>query len=294
MHYWLSKQESVCLPYQKETHFFSHDEKFALGVDWYSRQFGVCSKHKTIGEVDPDYLFIAKAPERIRKYINTPKFIVIFRRPIERAYSQYLMSLLRGHEKLPFGEALLKEETRSNVKKDFNWRHYSYMSRSLYSIQVKRYFQFFPHSEFMFLKFEELFDEKNSLSIFNDILSFIEISGKLTIEDAMIKMNVASEPRWQLVNDLLIGNFFWKKVFRILVHEKCRRWLRKAIRNLNRISIKRAVTESEIKKEVPRKAIEIINVDIQELEKLTGLDLSDWIDSEYYKVGPDKEGIIPV
>ena len=76
---------------------------------------------KIMCEVDPSYLFIKESPHRINELIADPKFIVILRKPIERALSHYYMSYYRGYETLSFVDALDMEKNRlknSQYKKE--------------------------------------------------------------------------------------------------------------------------------------------------------------------------------
>ena len=56
------------------------------------------------------------------------KFIIIFRKPLERAFSHYLMSCYRGYEKLSFIEAIEKEDERlANDINLFSFVNHSYL-----------------------------------------------------------------------------------------------------------------------------------------------------------------------
>ena len=139
LHYWLFRQADLVLPKGKETHFFSRDDRYAQGIAWYLSRFAQTNVHHVVGEVDPDYLYFEKAPERIRRHIESPKIIMVFRNPVDRAYSHYLMSVRRGHEKLSFSEALRAESARLKTGNPIHKQHLSYLSRGFYMDQVKRY-----------------------------------------------------------------------------------------------------------------------------------------------------------
>ena len=59
LHDLLSNHNQISLPKIKETHFFSHDEVFSKGFNWYLNQFNL--DNKIICEVDPSYLFFEKS-----------------------------------------------------------------------------------------------------------------------------------------------------------------------------------------------------------------------------------------
>jgi hypothetical protein len=61
IHQWLSRQPDVCLPAIKETHFFSHRDRFEKGTAWYLAQFEGGGTDRIRGEIDPDYAFIEES-----------------------------------------------------------------------------------------------------------------------------------------------------------------------------------------------------------------------------------------
>ena len=96
----LKKDIRFILPKNKETHFFSSN--YSYGYNWYHKQFAKRFNKEILCEVDPSYMYCNEAIKRIHQYNNNSKFIVILRQPLERAYSQYLMSKYRGYEEFSF------------------------------------------------------------------------------------------------------------------------------------------------------------------------------------------------
>ena len=134
IHEWLKQVDSIALPNIKETHFFSNDSNYNKGLSWYFKNFKISNKTTHIGEVDPSYILYKENLLKIKKnFNNSPYFIFIVRKPIDRAYSHYLMSKLRGYENLSFNTSLYKEKERIlNDDSDFSLINYGYFERSLY------------------------------------------------------------------------------------------------------------------------------------------------------------------
>ena len=105
LHNWLIQNPQICLPKIKETHYFSSNH--SKGIKWYLSQFNDDNR-KIKGEVDPSYIYCKDSAMNIKRYIDKPKFIIIFRKPIDRAYSHYLMSKYRGYESDTFINAIRK------------------------------------------------------------------------------------------------------------------------------------------------------------------------------------------
>lgn len=77
----------VGLPSEKETRFF--DVHYNRGVEWYSSLFGDYQADVPVGEMGPTYFSNTLARERIKHHIPDCKIIVTFREPAARLYSMY-------------------------------------------------------------------------------------------------------------------------------------------------------------------------------------------------------------
>ena len=103
IHNWLSQSNIISLPKIKETHFYSNEELYNKGTKWYLKQFSKDRNHIIRGEVDPSYILLNDNLLKIKNDNNNDlKFIFIFRRPIDRSYSHFLLSKYRGYEKETF------------------------------------------------------------------------------------------------------------------------------------------------------------------------------------------------
>ena len=133
----LKQHPEICLPVEKETHFFNKEARYLKGVTWWlKRCFSNYNNEKILGDITPEYLFFKKVPNRIFNTLGRDiKIIIIVRDPVARAYSQYLMSVTRGFEHLSFDDAIKIESTRIKDNK-FNYNHFSYINRIIhYTIQ---------------------------------------------------------------------------------------------------------------------------------------------------------------
>ena len=77
----------VGLPSEKETRFF--EVRYDRGLEWYCNLFGEYPADVPGGEMGPSYFSNANARERIKHHIPDCKIIVAFRDPAARMYSQY-------------------------------------------------------------------------------------------------------------------------------------------------------------------------------------------------------------
>ena len=109
------------------------------------------------GEVTPIYLYWEPCMERIHHYNPAIKLIVLLRNPLARAYSHWAMERERGWEELPFAEAIRQEPRRCQEGPRGQHRVYSYLDRGRYAVQLRRLFRFFPRSQVLILRSEQLF-----------------------------------------------------------------------------------------------------------------------------------------
>ena len=213
LHDWLIQQPEVSMPTIKETHFFSHADRASLGVDWYKKQF---SKSKSItpiiGEIDPEYMFVEVAASKIKELTDVNKFIFILRDPLERAYSQYKMSVRRGYENLNFNDALHAEEGRLSSISEHAMNEYSYLARSMYSKQISRYKIFFPDAEFYFVKFDDLISPERGLATYHGICNFIGVKSSSKLANLCKISNQSSIPRSKLLRDILYQEGALRKI----------------------------------------------------------------------------------
>lgn len=282
LHNWLVQQPDVCLPRIKETHFFSDKERYQRGIDWYLNEFPKCSEGDTKGEIDPEYLFFKNAPIRIRKWIKSPRFVIIFRHPLHRAFSQYQMSVRRGYEDLPFVDALLKEKERlARTDNLFALRHQSYLARGLYCGQLIHYKEIFPDADFLYEKFDDLFDMVNGHAVYARICRFIGLASTPIMAHRNLRSNQASVPKSILLRDLIYGHRArrLKRMLRLLVPSNKNRYRIKMA--VDRLNTRPSQGQDELKSvAIPGELIQEINQEILRLEGITHLNLLNWIYSD--------------
>ena len=118
------------------------------------------------GDITPFYMFHKAVPERIRSVLPNARLIVLLRDPVERVLSQYFHARRHGYEQLDLMSALEAEEQRlfgsdavvsSADGIHYSYQKHSYVSRSRYELQLKRYRECFPKHQLLVLRSEDLF-----------------------------------------------------------------------------------------------------------------------------------------
>ncbi|MFA9479667.1 sulfotransferase [Phycisphaerales bacterium AB-hyl4] len=147
---YLRRHPSVFVSAIKEPEFFSHDENFARGMDWYRGLFAdaltgqVCVEASTSYTRWPEY---PQAVPRLAEALPRARFIYILRHPVERAWSHYVHRVtkeLYRHEPVPatFEEHIERDPVCINS--------------SRYMDQIEQYLPYFGRDSFLVLLNDDL------------------------------------------------------------------------------------------------------------------------------------------
>ena len=171
---YLRAHKKINMASRKEVHFFDNEINFnnELNYDNYHQYFEP-NLDKIYGECTPIYMYWNDAVRRIYEYNPRMKIIAILRNPVERAYSHWNMEIDRNAESLDFRSAIESESASCQEALPLQHRVYSYIDRGFYSEQIRRIWRFFPPSQTLFIKHDDL---KNNLSsTLNAVSDFLEI-----------------------------------------------------------------------------------------------------------------------
>lgn len=290
LHNWLIQHKDVSLPTSKETAFFSRPERYAHGLDWYFNQYEQRTGDYLMGEVDPSYMYIEAAAQRLRDHVSRTKFVCIFRNPLERAYSQYLMSVSRGVEDLSFVEALYAEAERTAPELRSENHHFAYMQISKYTEQIERFQTLFPDSDYLFIKFDDLVSNGMGDQTYQKICSFLGIADWREA-DRSESHNKASKARFPLVSRIIYNRHNYPYLRRLtgLIPADFKLTISQMIDNLNKKPI---VKDNMIKlyqeQALPEPIMETALAEISRLQAKTQLNLDNWLQDPLGKLNPNK------
>jgi hypothetical protein len=151
----LRQHPQIYIPGRKELHFFEHEDRYALGIRWYARQFNAPAAARAVGEATPNYLAVNARKgrhviERLQSLTPDARFIVTLRDPVSRALSAMLHAA-RKHRISPwtnFDDALQRMLDHCGDPSDV-------LPIGLYDLQLTAFFQRFPRSRFHVLIYED-------------------------------------------------------------------------------------------------------------------------------------------
>ena len=279
---FLSQHPQVFLPKEKEPNTFIYqrvDGEFTGPPDYnlstprktmqqYISLFEDADGAQAIGE-SSFYLYSDNALRTLREIAPNAKFIIIFRNPADRAYSNYIHLRRTGEESVKdFQEALTMEEKRRANGAGIFW---FYKANGLYTANLKEYFNAFPKDHFYIMRYEDW--KANNQKYLREIFKFLNVDHDIYIETKNYnESGIAKIPK--------LGKFlysrpqykmFLEKIYEPILPKALRYRIWSKLEELNRKTA--PMMDPQIRIEL----IDFYREDILELQGLIEMDLSQWL-----------------
>jgi hypothetical protein len=273
---YLTQHPQVFLSRVKEPMFFSREENYAKGLDWYEGMyFQGAENYPVRAEATPHYLYwSAKVAPRIKEvYGERPvKFIVAFRDPVSRAYSWYWNMVREGREELDFDEALRVEECRLEQNRDEFYQLgsmvYGYSAGSRYASLLQPYLELFFPKNFFYAFQDDLKYRVNETC--EEIFEFLGIESSTQIDTS--NSNPAAMPRSRLLHKTLKQRSLFKEFIKPFIPMRVRRPLKSKMIQANL----KETPYVPLDPQLAHKLRLSYRTEIEKLEKITGRELSTW------------------
>lgn len=178
---YLARHPQVYMSERKEIEFFSLEENWAKGPDWYSSHFEGAEGAVAIGEASPQYSFypFADPAPRIAGLLPDARIVYLVRHPVDRIFSYYNYMIAIGWETAPIREAVAREPS-------------VLMASSSYATQVERYLMHFPRERLLIVNSDDLRDRRRETMA--SILRFLGVDDSL-IPDELEERNALANKR---------------------------------------------------------------------------------------------------
>jgi hypothetical protein len=187
--YHLPEHPSISKSHHDNMGFFN--DNFHLGVNWYKSFFPTIFTRNKIKlksgnflafDVTTRYMEEESVANNVYQTKPNMKIVVILRNPVDRAYSQYHLSIREKVERRSFEDAIVEEMNRLNkesyeryeIKPKFSVEENNYLKKGLYALQLRHWLKIFPRENILILSTEEF--ERNQQAIYNIIFEFLNIS----------------------------------------------------------------------------------------------------------------------
>jgi hypothetical protein len=236
-------------------------------VEAYAALFSDCEDRPARGDVTPTYIVY---PEQtiygIRKYVPDARMIAVFRQPVDRAYSNYLMHVRNGNEPLASFPEALRAEAAGRARTDGRPR--SYLGRGFYWERTKKFLQAFPRDRFLFLLYDDLV--KDPALFLQSIFRFLGVRDSFD-PDLQKRHNVGAWPRSRLANRFLKTSNLGKKILARVIPDSVRKGLAARFHAVN------LRTPPPLDPALRRELTLQYREDILGLQELIGRDLAHWL-----------------
>jgi len=159
----------------REPNFFSIDEVYERGVDWYSSLFDPARPDQVCGEASPSYTRFprfAKTTQRIAQLLPDVKIVYIMRHPVDRFYSNYVFDRSFGHN--------------DSIRETLRNRSYV-LETSNYMLQIEKYLRHFSREQMLFLLLDDLQQAPQKVLI--ELFGFLGIENRCSNRPQDLKAN---------------------------------------------------------------------------------------------------------
>ena len=195
---YLRRHPALFFPEDSEPQFFSHDENYTKGVDWYASLFDSAAGGQICGEKSTAYTrwpTCPDVPKRIAEVVPDVKLIYMLRHPIDRAYSHYVhrvtVELYKGQPIPVSFEQHVKTDTMC-------------VESSEYMKQIEQYLPRFAKDRLLVLFFEDFVAQPKAM--LQDVMKFIGVDPAFDVmAEGPIHKKKAARQREQRVRKKLTG-----------------------------------------------------------------------------------------
>lgn len=275
---WISQHPEVCGPVSmKDTPFFIDDSLYVRGQAFLNKVYrGFYNNQKIIINGSAHNIYFEYALERIKQLNPEARIILVLRNPVARAISAYKFAKKRNLEKDDFLTAIEKEGERLNSPDIKVRSETTYVDHGYYYKQIIRLRKYFPPERTLILLYEDVREEP--LEVTRTIYNFLGVDPNFIPE--LRALNKTGETRFVWIKNLIyndsgIKRFFLKHIFdRIIPYDMK---YRIKIFFLNLITSSKPVSgKAQINNSAKAVVLEKFRDDIEKLEKLLNMDLSNW------------------
>ena len=193
----LRQHPEIFMPSVKEPTFYCSHYQVISDPVTYHGLFADTDAFACRGEASHAYFSNPETPALLHLLYPDAKFILILRNPSNRAYSMFQDLRKMGVETISdFVDALNAEESRFNDRDFFSicpqyfW-NFMYKRSSRYDIQLARYLELYPLSQFFVMSLSEL--RNDPITWAKSIFSFLGVSKKFTPYVGVLNKGVYSD-----------------------------------------------------------------------------------------------------
>ena len=180
LHDQLSRQPGTWMSDPKEPNFFSDEDVWSKGLDWYSSLFDGAAPGDLRGESSTHYTKLPDYPAclaRMRAYVPDVRLIYVMRHPVDRLVSHYMHGWLEASITEPIDDAVT--------------RHPQLVDYGRYTMQLRPYLETYGPERILPVFFERL--TSHPQQELERVCSFLGYSGAPSWDDGADAQNVSRD-----------------------------------------------------------------------------------------------------
>lgn len=214
----LAAQDGIFMTTPKEPNYFSDDEVYARGADWYAGLFASAGPSDLKGEASTHYTKLPTYPDtlaRMGPVLEAPRLIYMIRNPVARAVSH-------------FQHAWSIAEVGSDITKAFAARP-DFVDYGRYGMQIAPFIEAYGPEAVHLTSLEQM--KADPMAVLRAAASHIGHDQPVTWKDEIEAQNVSAERSRKLpLHGLLVDNPVAETLRRTLVPKALRTRIREARR----------------------------------------------------------------
>ncbi len=190
----LSEQAGIFMTTPKEPNFFSDDDVYAQGLDWYGALFEAAGPDDIKGEASTHYTKLPTYPETIARsqtVLEAPRLIYMIRNPVERAVSHFI------HE---WSQGVMTDDMTAEFA-----RHSEIIDYGRYAMQIRPWIEAYGADAVHLTSLEALKADPNG--VLSEVAAFLGHDDAVEWIEARARENTSADrvKRFPL-HGLIIGN----------------------------------------------------------------------------------------
>lgn len=194
LHDKLAQQTHILMSTPKEPNFFSDDDQYKRGIQWYQSLFASADAHMLCGESSTHYTKLptySNTLERLHNHLPNAKLIYVIRHPIDRLVSHYV------HE---WSERTIREPINEAI-----YRHPRLVDYSRYAMQLAPFIETYGTDNILLVFFEQFVAQPQAE--LSRVCEFIGYQRQPIWHEEGISQNVSNQRlQKSMIRDAIVWN----------------------------------------------------------------------------------------
>ena len=214
LHQQLARQPGIFMSTPKEPNFFSDDDQFARGLDWYASLFAGATDGDLCGESSTHYTKLPTYPQTLSRMLDILpdlRLVYLVRHPVDRLVSHYIHAWTENWTSDPIDRAVDTYEPL--------------IAYSRYAMQLRPWLETYGPERIRVIFFDRL--ASDPVALLGEVADHIGYRGEVQWFEEAARDNVSSERlRKSGLRDRLVNMPVLREVRQFLIPQAAREWVK--------------------------------------------------------------------